>query len=514
MKRYERITTLICTLFVLFTLVACSAGGEPPANPPSSTVVSTTPSSPTSEPEHSFTYLRFDLEDDPTSRWQETKLTFMDSEGNPLEGLEVSIDQVDLDFMFSNEYGDISLPDFTSTYEENYWAMGLNTWRYGLYFLWFLLEPTENDFRWWVDYPAMVCGEIQVGEQETCTDEQWQKPNLPQERMERMFATADMGLYPPNRQNNINGGLIPAWTEPLDVDGKFREAYGDFLQAAVTRYQGTIDIYRIGLESNLGNWNGGLEGKGYAWLVDWIKWQCDTIKAIDPHALISVDMIDMLNAFPEQDPQTTDWSMIGTPNPMWETQFAQLLIDAGADFDLIGIEYHPGWNTSLEQVDWNLEQLEEFGKPIYIWEFFVPSGDEPEVLENCTRQNVCPEEGYSEAFQSRMAVDFFQKIIEDHPSVVGIEYLSLVDNPNIDLGPGAPHSAGLLHLDGSPKQAYTAIRDYWYSLFYSGDLITDPQGQVQFQTIPGWFKISVDGSSLMVNITRNTSGKTIQIPGP
>ena len=456
--------------------------------------------------------MKTSISDDPTSRRQEMELTFIDKDGNTMDGLDVSIKQVDLDFLFSIEYGDISPQDFTSKYEQQYWDTGINTWRYGLYFLWSMIEPNQDDFRWWLDYPAMFCPEIQVGEQKTCTPKQWQMPNLSTDRMDRMFATADMGLYPPNHQGLVDGGNIPAWTDPADIDGRFKENYGDFLRAVVTHYKGTIDVYRIALESNFGTWNGGLDKKDYAWLTDWIVWQCDTIKGIDPGARISIDMIDMYNAFPDQDPQTLDWSVIGRPNPMWEMQFTQLLIDAGAKFDLIGIEYHPGWNNSLEQVDENLHRLEEFGKPIYVWEFFVPSEEEPQVIKSCTNAGVCPETGYSEAFQSEMALDFFKLIIENHPSVVGIEYLGLVDDPDINMGPEVPSYVGLLHSDGSPKQIYSTIQGYWFSLFVNDDLVTNSQGQTRFNAIPGWFEVTVNGQSIMIKITRETNGNIIQIP--
>ena len=47
--------------------------------------------------------------------------------------------------------------------------------------------------------------------------------------------------------------------------------------------------------------------------------------------------------------------------------------------------------------------------------------------------------------------------------------------------------------DGTPKPAYYALRDYWYSLFTSGQATTDQNGEISFNALPGTFTIKVDG---------------------
>lgn len=452
------------------------------------------------------------LTPDASSRWQQITLTFTDESGHPLPGLNVGINQVDLDFLFSIEYGCIEPEDFAEKYETRYWEIGINTWRYGLYFMWSMIEPFQDDFRFWLDYPAMFCGEVYLGEQDTCTDEQWEKPAIPEERMERMFATTDMGLYPVNHQQMIDSGEIPAWTNPGDPDGQFRDDYEDYLRRIVTHYAGTMDVYRLGLESNSGLWTGGMENKDYDWMIEWITWQCAIIKEIDPHALISIDLLDVRNSSPLQDPQTDDWSMLGKPNPMWEDHYVQALLDAGAEFDMIGIEYHPGWNASFEMIEEHIAYLEQFGMPIYIWEFFVPSGNEPSALFYCDHVPVCPPDGFTEEYQADTAREFFTMMIERHPLVIGIEYLGFVDDPLNDLGPMAPASTGLLHFDGTPKPAYGAIQDYWFSLFTDTNGTTNADGQIQFTAIPGWFEITVDERTILIQIVESSPGDPVTIP--
>ena len=58
--------------------------------------------------------------------------------------------------------------------------------------------------------------------------------------------------------------------------------------------------------------------------------------------------------------------------------------------------------------------------------------------------------------------------------------------------------------DAKPKLIYNTIRDYWFGLFSSGNEITDENGQITFRAIPGWFEITMNGKSVVSQITQKT----------
>ncbi len=504
MKRNRLWLLLIISMLVLSPM-ACAAPQPPSAEeappiPPEEVPLPPPEEVPTSTTE-ALPQISYEVTHDPESRWQDITLIIKDQDGNPLPNTEVSFEQQDIDFLFGDEYGGIPYQLFMQKYAQKYWELGLNHWKFGLYWLWSTIEPEKGEFRWWLDYPPKHCGEIFAGEQEECRPDQWEEYGVPEDRLESFTGSAVMGLYYPSFAENAAAGNFPAWADPDDIDGSFRKDYEDFLKAVVSHYKGRVHVYRVGLEVNIGQWTGVLAEKDYPWAVEWIKWQCNLIRSIDPSAKISIELSDQRDMDPV-DPQTLDWTGMQPPNPMWEDDFIRMLLDAGADFDWIGVEYHPGWNTTLEKIEENLTRLEQFNKPIYVWEVFVPSMDEPLATDVCNIYGICPEGGYSEEFQKQQLLAFFKMVIEDHPTVVGVEYLGFVGNPDDEswIEYPVPQSAGLLNIDGTPKPAYTAIKEYWHSLMAKGSATTDQNGEITLNAIPGLFLVTVDGQAEVIHM--------------
>jgi hypothetical protein len=320
---------------------------------------------------------------------------------------------------------------------------------------------------------------------------------LPEERQPYIRGEADLGLYYPNYGSDSEN--FPSWTDPDDVDGRFKQDYEDYVRAIVTQFKGKVHMYRVALEVNIGQWTGALTGRDYEWAVEWIKWQCDLIHSIDPDVLICVDLADERISGPwEVNPQTISWQEwqsygLLPPQAMYEDEFVQMLIDAEVDFDVIGLEVHPGWNTNLKEIDDDLTLLEQFNKPIYIWETFVPSADDPDTVDMAISRGEYPEGGYTEEFQRDQLLALFRMVMEDHPMVIGIQYLGFVDNPQgvWELSPGEPVYGSLLRADGTPKPAYNALKDYWFSLFANGEATTDTDGEISFQGLAGIYEVTI-----------------------
>jgi hypothetical protein len=198
---------------------------------------------------------------------------------------------------------------------------------------------------------------------------------------------------------------------------------------------------------------------------------------------------------------------------MYEDEFIELLIEKDVQFDVIGIELHPGYMITFESAESELTTLEEFGKPIYVWENFVPSGEDDLIaLQSCANNGTCPAEGYSEEYQASALLRYMHMLIEEHPSVIGLEYLGFRDNRDLLEplpGPRDPEvtvSHGWVTENAEPKLIYHTIRDYWYGLFTDGSAVTDENGQISFQAIPGWFEITIAGESINMEIIGEHAG--------
>ena len=154
MLHKPKLFQLLLSLLLIW-LSACNGGSQGGVSP---AVVS---SEPTAEEEIS---LRFDLSDDPSSRWQEITLTVTDQEGNPLANQQVHYSQKDLDFLFSIEYGGMEPEMFANEgYADLFWDLGINAFQLSPYHLWYTFEPNDDDFRWWVEYEhPSFCPEVAV----------------------------------------------------------------------------------------------------------------------------------------------------------------------------------------------------------------------------------------------------------------------------------------------------------------------------------------------------------------
>jgi len=465
--------------------------------------------------------VQFEITDNPASRWQEITLTFTDEQGMPLSNEEVRFEQKDLDFLFSIEYGGLEPEMFADEgYAGLFWNLGVNAFQLSPYHLWSMFEPEDDDFRWWVEYaPPSFCPEILDGESDTCPQESLDNPiynyKLSDERKPFINGIAWVGMYF-YEYENLCMNRNPYFLDCRDIDGQYRAEYEEFLTAFVEHYKDQISLYRLGLESNWGEFTGSAQDKDMQWTADWIKMQCDIIKHIDPESLISVDLLDFRSR-PEAEQHfqdiTASFRSRGIKSlPMLEDEFVELLIDKDIQFDVIGIELHPGYMITFEYAEAELALLETFGKPIYVWENFVPSGGDDNIaLDSCTRNGTCPPEGYSEEYQAQSVLRFMQMLIEEHPSVIGFEYLGFRDNRDLleplpsSREPDVCLTHGWVTENAEPKLVYETVRDYWFGLFTNGKSMTDENGHIHFEAIPGWFNISIQGRSTVIEILQKSS---------
>ncbi len=248
----------------------------------------------------------------------------------------------------------------------------------------------------------------------------------------------------------IAGEGAPDWLENRLSNPRLKQNYGSFLQAMVSRYKNDVSMWLVGEEINLG-------GDGLSWekQKEWIKWQVRLMREIDPDARIAISFGSW-----------TDYHEEIPPNAIHEVEGALQLIDEDVDFDIIAMEYHYG---TLQEGDLNnlrnaIDNIESIGKEIFIWEIFYPGGTDPEY-QKYWDWKYPPECGYSEKWQASQLYRTLKLAYED-PKIIGIFIYHFQEITYDEINPtdweaGWRCYAGLVKSDGTPKEAYFKIKDYW-----------------------------------------------------
>ena len=138
-----------------------------------------------------------------------------------------------------------------------------------------------------------------------------------------------------------------------------------------------------------------------------------------------------------------------TRPPRTPVRFIKDLVEAGVDFDVIGLQfYHP--IRDLSDTVRLLEQFETFGKRIWISEAGAPSGDNPQGIR---LRGQVP----TERLQADWAENLF-RVVGARPSVDALLWYDISDNRNFT------PTGGLLTAGGTPKEVFhrlVALKEEW-----------------------------------------------------
>lgn len=294
-------------------------------------------------------------------------------------------------------------------------------------YFWSELEPANNQFNW---------NELDNFVSENST--KYRVINMGPEIM----ANGCGGFY--------IAGDIPDWIDNDYSNPQLKEQFGELLQAIISRYQDDIHMWWIGLEVNLG-------GDGLSWELwkDWLKWEVNLIKEIDPDAKIAISFGSWAD-YHEQMPL----------NAIHEVDGIMELINEGIDFEVIAIEYHYGTLQygDINDLEQALSDIKTTGKEIFIWEVFYPGGTDLKY-QNYWDWKYPPEGSYTEEWQADQLYKTLKLAYEDD-QIIGINLFHFQEITYEDIDPteweaGWRCYAGMVKADGAPKEAYHKIRDYW-----------------------------------------------------
>lgn len=181
---------------------------------------------------------------------------------------------------------------------------------------------------------------------------------------------------------------------------------------------------------------------------------------------------------------------IGGENPeVFPYDFLQKVIQAGVDFDVIGLEFyynacvadglHPMARRTLSSMGQLIDQYSTLGKKVHITEISVPS--EP-IGEGYWGQP-WSEELQAEYLKAAYTI-FFSKL-----QVEAIGWWNVTDKPT-GRSPFIYHGA-ILNEQNQPKKSYYALKSLIRNWTTTGAGATDDKGQVIFRGFGGTYEVTV-----------------------
>jgi hypothetical protein len=250
---------------------------------------------------------------------------------------------------------------------------------------------------------------------------------------------------------------IPTWVDKNDIDGKFREEYGEFVTEAVKQVKKRnipIDVYLVELESNFAG-HEIRENITNAWIIDWIKWEVELIKTIDPGAKIAIPLTPT-EFRPKESLDNTD-----DRGKILLADFVKRMMEADVSFDAFGFNVASGFYDKID--DWRdlkaaLDKWSAIDKEIFVWAMGYPADNIDNLPFNYPRT-----EGYSEEWQKEQYANSLRILLEN-PKVIGLS-IDLYDYQ--EPGQKTPVHWGLIGGDRTRpetlfnRQSFDVVKEYW-----------------------------------------------------
>jgi len=251
---------------------------------------------------------------------------------------------------------------------------------------------------------------------------------------------------------------------------ELKEAVYPYVRRTVEYYENKIKIWNVINEPMMLDTNA--LGLNEEQIIEITKEGIQAIRGTDPEAQI------MINVWPAGGEQH------GGMHPY---DFLQDAIDAGVDFDIIGLEWYynsygasywgggPFLRRSLASIGEIIDLYSTLGKTIFVTEISVPS----EAIGRGYWGEPWSEELQAEYLEAAYAI-FFSR-----PQVEAISCWDVTDR-------GAfIHHGGLVDNQNRPKNAHYAIKNLIENWTTTGTGVTDENGQVTFQGFGGTYEVVV-----------------------
>lgn len=262
--------------------------------------------------------------------------------------------------------------------------------------------------------------------------------------------------------------LVPSYAYSLPFD-ELKEAVYQYIHETVEYYENKIKIWNVFNEPMVMSTNALDLSEQQE--IEIIEEGVRAIRDVDPEAQIMINV----------------WPPGGELAYMHPYDFLQDVIDAGVDFDIIGLEWYynaygaPYWGggqflrRSLASIDEVIDLYSTLGKKLFITEISMPSEDIGQGYWG---------EPWSEELQAEY-LEAAYTIFFSSPQVECISYWDVTDR-------GAfIYHGGLLDNQNQPKAAYYTLVNLIENWTTTGTGVTDENGQVTFRGFGGTYEVVV-----------------------
>jgi len=253
---------------------------------------------------------------------------------------------------------------------------------------------------------------------------------------------------------------IPSWVNKDNLDGEFKEEYGEYVKETINQVKQRnihVDIYLVELEANFaGHEISGNDWITNAWIIDWIKWEVGIIKSIDPTAKIVIPLTPT-EFRPEESLDNTD-----DRGKILVEDFVKRMMQENVQFDAFGFSIASGAYDKVD--DWTalqtvLDTWSTINKEIFVWAMGYPANNNDNLPFNHPRES-----GYSEEWQKEQYLNSLRILLGNH-KVIGVS-IDLYDFQ--EPGWAAPFHWGLVGGDRTRPEtlfkrlSFDAVKEYWY----------------------------------------------------
>lgn len=397
-------------------------------------------------------------------RQPEVVIQVVDPQGWPIRGAIVEFQQQSHDFLFGT-----FMP--ASHYDrQGYDLMGEAGINYvTLDFPWSRLEPREGVFNWgFIDHTAKI------------------------EALVDRFHLLGHNLvwFTPG----FGGAFTPRYLYGKSFEELLRSVRHHVTEV-VTRYKDHIHLWNA-LNEGHASWANAF-GLSQAQMLEIARTSASAVKDVDPEAKVMLNMASPLG-------ETIPADLEAEGRPVYSVSpytFAQQAIQAGIDFEIIGLQFYYGgvccggagrWPTiDLATLSDFLDWYSTLGKTIFISEVSVPSIYRSEWSQGWWHHP------WDEATQAEWLEGFYT-VAFAKPYVRAITWWDAKDSYY-----GFIDHGGLLHEDYTPKAAYTVLKrlltETWHA---EGRGITDAEGRLTFQGFAGEYEVTISASGYETVVAR------------
>jgi hypothetical protein len=253
---------------------------------------------------------------------------------------------------------------------------------------------------------------------------------------------------------------IPSWVNKDNLDGSFKEEYGDFVRESIGQVKQrniSVDVYLVELEANFaGHEIAGNDWITNAWIINWIKWEVELIKSVDPDAKIVIPLT------PTEFRPRESLDNTGDRGKILVADFVNRMIQENVQFDAFGFNVASGVHDKVD--NWGdaqavLSAWSTIDKKIFVWAMGYPANNDDNLFFNYPLEG-----GYSEEWQEEQYVNSLRMLLEN-PKVIGVS-VDLYDFQ--EPGSAAAFHWGLVGGDWAnpetlfKRPSFDAVKEYWH----------------------------------------------------